>query len=317
MTAARCYPNIGGVERHVEYIRRELVKIGHTVEVLEVGEGLSALRSFPNLVTALRCGSFDVIHAHDFVASIVTWAAARYSRTKKDIYATVHGYEGYPLRPVYVLAHRFAHRIARKVIAIGSYIDRWYGTRSALVVHGGVDDVLTTPEPESPVIVFISRLATDTNSMEVVEALVALAAEYPEAHFRIYGFGPLALSVNEKCHASAVQFGGAISNVNDVLATSSIVVANSYLAILEAFSRGKPVISYYGNPLKRDYLEEIATASKAAEVVGSVQELQRVIGDLLDDSSLRATLSKRALAYAQRHQWSWVARDYLRLWGVA
>lgn len=316
MTAARCYPHLGGVERHVEAVRAELTAMGYTIHVAEVGEGLRALLSLPRLMHMLHSEHYDVIHAHDFVAALVTWSAVIASGVRRKIYSTIHGYEGYPLRKVHIWAHRIAHAVSAKVIAIGAYIDVWYGTKSNVVLHGGVPDASGTEEPSQQLVLFVSRLASDTNCLEVTQAFIAVSERAPHVQFRIYGFGPLKSVVEALCEGTAVQFCGPVSNVQSVLASASVIVANSYLAILEAFSRGKPVVAYYGNALKHDYLHEIALASGAVELAGSIHEIDQLLSGVLADSGRRATLSARGLAYSERFVWRNVARDYLNLWSL-
>jgi glycosyltransferase involved in cell wall biosynthesis len=316
MTSARCFPKLGGVERHVEAIRRQISAMGHDVTVIELGEGLGAIRALPQLIKILRNAQYDVLHAHDFMPALVTWAAKHLTRSPANFYATIHGYEGYPLRRHYIAAHRIVNRLAEKVVAIGAYIDRWYGTRSHLVVHGGVEEAAAAPALESGRVVFIGRLACDTNSMEIAEAFSAAAKRHSHVRFTIYGFGPLQDAVNDMCRRNGVEFAGAAFEVSEILKSASVVVANSYLSILEAFSLGRPVLAYYGNPLKRDYISEIAQASSAVAAVGTPQELSAALDELIQDKGRRASLSKRGIAYASRLSWHNVANDYLNLWGV-
>lgn len=314
MTAARCFPNMGGVERHVESVRRELAQAGHLVDVVELGEGRRALRSLLHLCGLLRRKNYDVVHAHDFTPALVTYAAMVISRSRRRLYVTIHGYEGFPLRTVYVAAHRFVHRLAARIIAIGAYIDQWYGTRSNVVLHGGIDKIDSAAEPSLQAVTFVSRLAQDTNAVEIATAFAAVSHRRPDVKFKIYGFGDCTERVKGICAGTPVEYLGPIADVAPVLADATVIIANSYLAILEAFACGKPVVSYYGNPLKKDYLSEIAEASKAVMLAGTPEELQGTLSKLLVDRGLRAQMSERGLAYAERFRWRNVARDYLSVW---
>lgn len=316
MTSARSFPKLGGVERHVECIRRQISAMGHDVTVLELGEGVRAAASLPKLIKTMRGARYDVLHAHDFMPALITWAAKFITASRAKLYVTIHGYEGYPLHRRYIVAHRIVHRLAEKVLAIGAYIDRWYGTRSNVVIHGGVEESVPLAKSEDPRIIFVGRLAYDTNSLEIAEAFCAAEKRHPDVRFCIYGFGPLEPAVSKMCRGSGVEFAGTAFDVPAILNTATIIVANSYLSILEAFSLAKPVIAYYGNPLKRDYISEIAQASSGLLAAGTPMGFAEALDELIADQERRALLSERGSAYARRLSWRNVANDYLNLWGV-
>lgn len=320
MTAAECAPKLGGVERHVEALRRELAACGCDVTVLELGRGARSVRALPRLLRVLKTQQFETIHAHDFLPAIVTWIAMRVAGVRIRLHVTIHGYEGFPLKAHYVAGHRLAHRLAGKVIAVGSYIDSWYGTHSNLVVHGGVTPVRTSisaPHEPAASVVFVARLAADNNCIEVTQALIACSGMHGGVQCSVYGFGPLAERVQGMCAGTAVSFAGATVDAARTLSQASIVVANSYLTILEAFSLRKPVVAYCDNALKRDYLEELARASRALIVASTIADLEAAISRLLADRAEREYLASRAALYAERFSWSNVARDYLNLWETA
>lgn len=314
MTAARCYPHLGGVEKHVESVRRELLEMGIRVQTFETGEGLRALRSVLRLARVLRREKFDVVHAHDFMPLIATLLAKILAFQGWRVFVTIHGYEAFPLKRLHVWAHRFAHAVSIRVVAVGAYIDRWYGTRSHVVTHGGTDAAGLVASPFVPCVTFVGRLARDTNALEVARAFVAASKAHRTARFKIYGFGELELPVKDICAGSRVEFCGETRNVAEVLEDANLVVANSYLAILEAFSMGRPVIAFYSNPLKRDYLAEIAEASKALIITDSVAELSRLICDVLEDRDRHEVMAERGRCYADRFLWRYTARDYVNLW---
>lgn len=314
MTAARCSPKMGGVERHVEALRTELETMGHDVFVAELGEGIRSLRALPRLALRLFRQKYDVVHAHDFLPAIATWLALRLTGNRTGLHVTIHGYEGYPLRARFIAGHRLAHRLAKNVVAVGAYIDRWYGTRSSVVTHGGVRHAPQSAVPHSPRVVFVSRLAPDTSCMQIADGFIRAGGRFSGTRFAIYGFGPLAESLAALCSGTAVEFGGPVSDAESVVSAATVVVANSYLAILEAFSAGKAVISYYDNALKRDYLAEIAAASSGILLAGNARDLDAAIARLLNDADVRERLAANGAAYAKRFLWRNVASDYLNLW---
>ena len=314
MVATSAHRRVGGVERHVEAVRRELEARGVATAVTALGPTRALPLAIPRLARTIARLSPDVVHTHDYVPTLAAALALRAVRRAAPLYATVHGYEGWPLRPHHVLGHRLAARAARRSIAVGAYVDAFYGTRSALVTHGGVEAVGAVAEPPAPAVSFVARYAADTDAPDVVRALRILA-ETRGVAARTYGFGPLEQTLRELA-GGAVRVGGVTDDPRGVAAASTVVVATSYLAVLEAFSVGRPVVAVARNALKRAYLEEIAAASGALRVATGADALAAHVAALLDDDAARRAAADAALAYAARFTWARVASDYLGLWAV-
>lgn len=307
-------PKMGGVERHLAQVAVALRKRGHTVEFFELGPTSEAIAEISSLRATLASGRHDIVHAHDFTAAIISWAAFRTLRThqRRPLFLTTHGYESFPLKLRYVVAHRFAHAVARGSIAIGAYIDKWYGTKSNVVLHGGVT-AGSAFEPRTKVS-FVSRLAPDTNAIAVTRSFARLAKSAKGKTFVIGGFGPDSNQIASLAHGADIDFLGAVVEPAKIFAESSCVVANSYLAILEALAAGAIVVAVADNALKADYLREMAAASGAVFVC-SPNELETALAHALslsDDELLR--LRSRAAQYTARLSWDNVAGVYEGLW---
>lgn len=318
MIATRVHPDVGGVERHVEAVSRELEALGHSVVRVAIGSGRTLASAIPRLLRVLAKDSYDVVHAHDFVAVIVAAFALLLRGRKLRPFATIHGYEGFPLRALYILGHRVAHVLARRVIAVGGYIDVWYRTRSTLVIHGGVAPPPRLLDSNGEGVVFIGRFAEDNNALDVARAFADLSREFPGVPFKLYGFGPQE-SVIRSAVASApgVQLCGRTLTPEREMGRAEVVVANSYLAILEAFSMGKPVVSIYGNALKRDYLRELSSCCIGLATTGDVEGLTSALRHLLSDRSGNLQMRDLVRSFGERMSWANIARDYLALWGGA
>jgi len=296
-----------------------LRSMGVSVDLLAVGKTSQAGRGINDIVNKLRKDNIALVHAHDFTATLICSIAIALSGHRSiRLYSTIHGYEGYPIKRRFVLAHRLAYLLSRRVINVGSYIDKWYGTHCNVVIHGGVTAAPPSPKVSVPMVVFVSRLAPDTCAVEVAEALSELAKERPSLRVIIGGFGPCESEVRAIIDGvTNIDFIGTVSDPPTIIKSASIVVANSYLAILEALSLGKPVASIASNPLKHDYLKEIADASGGIVVTSSKRELVSKVVELLDTSTSGAReMGEAGKAYSARMSWENIAKDYRALWSL-
>lgn len=314
--AKSLYPSAGGVERHVAGLQAALERRGHSIVLLEMGPTGKFVRAVRRTASILRSERIDVIHAHDFLAVFCAWIAMLFAGRWCPLHMTTHGYEGYPLKYHFIVAHRVAHRLAKSAISIGAYIDTWYGTKSSLVLHGGVENQgLAAKVRADRTMCFVSRLAPDTAALEVAQTFVKLSKRRDDCAFVVGGFGPSAGAVGKALEGSTVRYIGRVDIPETIFAQCTCVVANSYLAILEALSVGCVVIGFAQNALKVDYLNEIASACPAVRVARSLPELEAMLVAHLSATEEDINVcSKAAKTYAERMTWDNVARDYVALW---
>ena len=212
-------PRTGGVETHVQEIATRLVERGHDVIVLSADAGkdvaaeseddgvrvrrfrsLSPGESFyfaPQLALAIRRVDADVVHAHNYHAFPLFFAAIGVTDERFVITTHYHGESADGLRNVLLAGYgpfgRWAVRHADKVIAVS----KWESDRlredlgvEATVISNGVDvDRFVDAEPEQrdrPYLLCVGRLEEYKGIQYVIRAL----PELPEYDLVVAGTGP-------------------------------------------------------------------------------------------------------------------------------
>jgi glycosyltransferase involved in cell wall biosynthesis len=112
---------------------------------------------------------------------------------------------------------------------------------------------------------------------------------------------------------------GMVAEPGKYLAEAEVVIASSYLAILEAAAMGKRIVAIANNPLKRDYLEG-HPIRKYFEVVGDAEELAHEIikrshPGIRQGDSFAQNLAK-ARKWARGQTAERLADEYEELWGI-
>jgi len=323
------YPEIGGVETHLEHINRLLQKDyvitvitesnnqklpAHEhvngVEVwripLQQNQNISAkkwqiwwwlVRHFHLLLTA------DIIHIHD----VFYWILPFYSLISwKPIYTTFHGYEAPgPLTRKQIFWHQLAAWLSWGSICIGDFHRKWYHAKHNFVSYGGVDEISSTKKARSNQAIFVGRLADDTGIREYLHALAFFKKPF---HCDIYGDG----SLKKECekfvqqHKLDVQFHGMVPNATAFFPAYTIIFASQYLSILQALAAGCAVIALADTPIKNDYLrmtpfeEFITIAESPKEIASAIENFHKP--------------SANAVKWAQQQTWEKVAALYQKLW---
>lgn len=342
----RFWPQIGGVERHVFEVTKELLKRGHDVTV--VSEAPDEAYS-PNWQSDAESATFtgrfkiyrmpplhqngskkleiwkwlwenrnliensEIIHAHD----IYFWYMPfRLLNQAKRSYITFHGHETtFPPRHNAVLIRRLSNKFATSSIQVGDYITKWYKTKSKIITYGGVK----VPKKISSVhlnkktpinLLFLGRVEKD-NGVEVYEKLLGLLKkEKIDFRFTVVGDGSL--------RGNLEKFGkiiGFVRNPEDYVEKADVVLTSSYLSMLESMVRGRVVIAAYADPLKKDYIE----MSPFKELILSGSDIPRLLLALSqlqgDPRALESHIDK-ARRWAFLYTWEKVADSYERLWRV-
>ena len=299
--------NLGGVERHVRLVTEELVKRGHKVKELPLDslfKGQALPRQGLAFAFKFRAWGYlwrnrelfrwaEVVHVHD-----VFWWYAPFAIINKGlallrqqgqalVSVTFHGWEGvYPPSRSAVWQKRLAARLSDGTIGVGDFYEKWYGVKTDKVVWGVLDQRIAKIN-KGPAfdykgralgtggrIVFLGRLE-EVNGIEVVIEGVAKINKGPALPRQGRAFGSMIFVGDGSWRSQAEKVGkvtGMVAEPWRYLADASVVIASSYLAILEAAGMGKPVIAIANNPLKRDYLEG-HPMRKYFRVAGNAEEL--------------------------------------------
>lgn len=337
--APRCYPDIGGVERHILEVGRELVKDGHTLCVIvlersghagyEEAGGVKYYRLDKNkrlgkyfvLYQMIKLWSLfreaDIIHFHDFFPfwKYGTWLFPFLKAMRKKVYITFHGWEGRcPPERNAVIKRKICEKLANGNMCIGHFIEKWYGCKADVVSYGGVRAAVE-PGKSLPYVVFVGRLAEDSGITEYVRAWKQVSERHPKLKFVICGGGALRESLEEyieRENIGNIEFKGVVIDPENYVKYAHVVFTSGFLGILEAFSYKKPVIGVYRNELKKDYLEMLPESDKMLWIAGDSGEVANSVEEALSKNEK----VERAYAFSLANDWDKVKRDYYKLWRI-
>jgi glycosyltransferase involved in cell wall biosynthesis len=344
----RFLPEIGGVEKHVNYVANELVRQGHLVKIItstyrntlksiEPKNRLKVYRVFLTIhskhplyvilhlikiwIYLIKIFGLlidqDAIHLHDYQTFL--WVFPFLPLIRKPIFMTFHGFESYPPPKHARIIRKMAEKVVKGNICVGSFITRWYGTKPNYTTIGGVE-TSETPLCNNHVeeaAVFIGRLTEDTGILEYIKALKILKKKYHvELPLHICGDGPLRNKILEyaRCNDLKIFIHGFVENPQKFLIRYRYAFVSGYLSILEAMSLKRPVFAIYTNNLKRDYLYSIPNAKKLMFVIGSPNEMAEKLYSLIKNPEEIEPFIKHAYAFAKEQTWEKVANLYLKLY---
>lgn len=344
----RFYPELGGVEKHVNSIAERLSKSGNKITIitstyrndLKCIEKINGIDVYRNrlsksdkhsyISTSLQLGkmmffllrnfslikSHDVIHLHD--PATFLWAIPLIPFLGKRIFITFHGFEGYPIQNIYKIIRKLAEGFTKGNICVGEFITKWYGTKPTFIIVGGVElDTKIYDNYNEESAVFVGRLEKDTGILDFIDCLSILKDRHGiDLPLHICGDGSLRSKViqNAKDKNTKIILHGFVENVRTYMLNSHYVFATGYLSILEAMYCKRPVFSIYDNPLKKDYLYSIPETDNLMFVAGSSQELVTKIYNVIKSSELEKSVLEKAYVFANNQSWDNIANTYLNLY---
>lgn len=287
-----------------------------------------------NVRTFLRA---DVIHIHDVffwywpIRILLPW---------KKVFITFHGFEAGKLHPNLPLgkgrgptpthqakrARQRAARWTRGCVAVGAWIEKWYGTRADATTYGAANctrqqfnttigqeektaiqfSKSTKHKSKMAKLIFVGRIDRDTGIETYVEAI----EKYAKLELDVYGHGPLEDKLNTESYKN-IAFKGTTPDACFLYPTYDIACVSSYLSILEAMQCGIPVVAYANDELKIDYLRAHPMAENMA-VCTSKKELESFFKSLQWEELQQK--AKRAKAWADTQTWENMYELYSRLW---
>lgn len=321
-------PHIGGVERHVAEVSKELIKLGHSVIVItenhgwereEVKDGIRIKRidvggedGFKKFriwraLWELRDEilAADVVHCHD----VFFWYLPfRVLFPYKLVYITFHGYEGFPIKETAILVRKISEKLSDGNICIGKFIEKWYGTKANYISYGGVAIPKEKKKYKKNAVVFVGRIATQTGIPTYLQAFHMLQKKYSDFTFTIVGDGDLQ---GEK--SIGIKYVGFQEKTVKYLQESQFVFASGYLSILEAMATKRLVFAVYDDALKEDYLRMTPFAEHMT-IAHSAEEIFELMEKYISSPELEKEQIEKAYAFAKKQTWKSVTDLYLQLW---
>ncbi len=323
-------PHIGGVEKHVSGISREAIKDGHHVDVFtlkhdsqlkseEVIDGVNVHRVTANggkiqarieiwswmLAHILTFIQADVIQIHD----VFFWYwPIRILFPWKKVYITYHGFEPSSVktsagegRELYIdpKAKRTRQMIQRWTsgsMAVGYWIEKWYGTKPDEVTYGGGECLpnfkIQLPKSKKIRGVFVGRISQDTGARIYENVIRSL----DNCQLDMFGPGSKLGTIDDSCA---------------VFPQYDIACVSSYLAIVEAMQCRTLVVAYAADELKVDYLMA-HPRSQDMVIVRSELELKQAL-TLIKSEDYTKQIDD-AYQWARQQTWNRVYLKYKKLW---
>ena len=327
------WPHVGGVERHVEHLNRELIKKGHKITVVtlryeselsksENRDGVKIIRL--NCLKAKFFGIFsiwisilqhldeirnaDVIHAHDV---FIWYLPFKLLFPKKKVYMTFHGYESYPIKRRAIFVRKVSELLSDGNICIGKFIEKWYGTKADIISYGAVDLKKFKQKEESKNnydAIFASRLDEHTGIKTYIDAVRILKKRGMKFKLLVLGEGKY-----EKHAKKYSKVAGWVKDPEKYYKKARFAFVSRYLAILEAFESKKLVFAVYDNPVKKDYLY-MTPYRKWLVISDNPDDLVKKIKYYIRNKKERDRMINDAYKWVQNSTWEKMANNYLSLW---
>ena len=256
------WPHVGGVEKHVDRITERLKHKGHNVKVISEEDIKYPHIKFLGLLyiwfwlfkNRNLIKQSDIIQIHDV---FIWYLPFRFLYSKKVVYTTFHGWGGhYPVPPKEIFLVRMAAKLSWRTIAVGKYIEKYYGIKVSKIVYGGTDTPRESPFEHSRGvrgIVWVGRLERDTGLPQFLEWLMV-----NDQGLRVDFVGDGQL--RSECEKYGMVRG--FTDPKPFLKRAKICVPGGYLSYIEAKQADCKIMTFHNNPLKKDYWDEIKRVKK-------------------------------------------------------
>jgi len=321
-------PYLGGVEKHVLELSRELIKKGYGIEIIThryqndliCEEDLAGIKihrfSYPKLrffglitiwwqMISKYLDLFkkaDVVHVHDVM---IWFLPLRFFFPKKRVVLTMHGWEGvFPIPNKNIFLKKISAVFANKIVCVGEYIGKHYQVCCDEVIYGGVSDsFFGSSQQKQNSVIYLGRLENDTGLPIFLEA-----AKKDERISVIFaGDGPL----RSECESVGKVTGWLPEKkIANLLTGAKWCVASGYLSALEALSGGCEVIVIADNQLKQDYWQ-LWELRKSLHLVKNLQEMNKVIKKIGDS---KIVLKNTAINFNKKYSWEKLTHQYLQIY---
>jgi glycosyltransferase involved in cell wall biosynthesis len=309
-------PNRGGVENHVAAVMALQQQAGHTVTILTKPRPHTKLATWKFIWQhRMELLQADVIQVHD----IFWWLLPVYPLIwlkRIKIITTFHGWEGqFPIRWQAQIQRWWYNQLSYKAVHVGAWIEEFYWDTPDAITYGGIDSKLLAASPFKKTgtsheqklhLVFIGRLEAE-NDMELYIKLIEDLNQYVHLDIHWVGDGRY-----KKICQKYGQVTGMVEDISPYIAKADLVLASSYLSILQAQAMGKLVVALYSHQLKQRYLETYPGAAwmmLGDDIVTMIRQLE----PLLMRPAQKQRLEHQAMHFARTQTWQKVADMYMAL----
>lgn len=277
------------------------------------------LAAFARLARLIRCGGFDLVHAHSFRTELGAALATRAMPGRPRLVRTVHNTDDFYTRPRYRGLARAASRSMDRIVAISDAVETFLrqdaGLSSSPIerIYYGLDVTPYRPDvpppsgrgPDArPTLGVLARLAPQKGHRVLFDALPSIVAEVPDVLARIVGHEELSTVADLRAYAAGrgiadrVRFEGFGADVPALLADLDVFVLPSLwegfgLVLLEAMAAGRPVVASAVGAIP-----EIVRDGETGLLVppGDSAALARAVVRVLRDPDLAARLGRAGRA---------------------
>jgi len=329
------FPHIGGVEKHVEEVSKELIKLGHEITILtlqhdsklptiEQGNGIKIIR-LPYSENKFQIWKHfyaqrslikevDIIHIHD----VFFWFFPfRLRYPFKPVYITCHGYEGNnPPAIGSIIQRKISEILFNGSICVGAFMKKWYYAKPDFVIYGATEKIKAV-NSKSKDAIYLGRLSKDAGIMIYLNALKILKNKKVDLSLDIYGDGPQLKQAKAfvKKHQLKVKFHGFIKNAAKYIPSYKYAFVSRYLGILEAMIAKKYIFAVCNNQIKKDYL----TCHPQIDNIFIAKDssiLTKQILTVIKNSKLSKDKLLKSYQWAKAQTWAKIAQQYLKLWKI-
>lgn len=137
------WPHVGGVEVHIRELVKSLKLKGQSVKIISSEDIRYPKIKYLGLLYIWHwlwknreiIKSSDLVHVHDV---FIWYLPFRFLYPSKKVYTTFHGWEGvWPIPWKNILQKRIASKLSTGTIAVGKYIEKYYGIKADKIIYGG------------------------------------------------------------------------------------------------------------------------------------------------------------------------------------
>jgi glycosyltransferase involved in cell wall biosynthesis len=320
------YPHVGGVEKHVYKLSKELTKSGYEITILttnynnrlpssEETDSIKIIRfKQPNIrylgllytwywliknIGILR--EYDIIHIHDV---FIWYLPIKLLIPQKRVFMTFHGQWGqYPIRLIDRIQKKIAEKLSNGNICIGKYISVNYHIKADAISYGAVELPVNRVKKIKNKILYVGRLDKELTLSKLFKMLDKLK----NYTIDFVGGGEM----EELCSNYGKVYG--FTDPNPFYDRSKYVYASGYLTILEALAYKCLVFVSYKTPLQRDYYQ-LSPFKDFIVCDENPVKLVSKFNELANNSKKADKLITDGYNWVKGQTWEKIMSNYIALW---